>query len=158
MYEIITESENPQLTTLNEMMVQVQNSLPTDVEQSIYYAKLKHLLHPEIFNFCKEQIELKQDLNLFRMSVGKPMVEKEIREYIDNLKQKYNEHYENVGLDYHIEVTRYDYGVPVFVVIKRTEIFMKKFVFRFKKERLTDGIANLSQSGLILNTLKKGSE
>ena len=149
MYEIITEAENPQLTTLNEMMVQVQDSLPTDVEQSIYYAKLKQLLHPEIFNFCKEQIELKQDLNLFRMSVGKPMVEKEIREYIDNLKQKYNEHYENVGLDYHIEITRYDYGVPVFCIIKRNnKIYMKKFVFRFRKINQKEGIGNLSNAGI----------
>lgn len=149
MYEIITEKENPQLTTLNEMMVQVQSSLPTEIEQSIYYAKLKQLLHPEIFNFCKEQVELKEDLNLFRMSVGKPMDENEIREYIDGLKQKYNEHYDNVGIDYHIEVTRYDYGVPVFCIIKRnSKIYMKKFVFRFKKLNQRSGIDGLSNSGV----------
>ena len=150
--------EHPDLVSINEMFVNIEPHLPEDIEGSIYYPKLKTLLRSELINFCKEQIELKNDLEILRMNVGQVMSESEIREYLDGLMSKYNSTVNNVGLSYHIEATRIDYGVPVFVVIKRTEIFMKKFVFRFKKERLTDGIANLSQSGLILNTLKKGSE
>ena len=88
--KILNEQENPQMQLLNEMIVNVDRHLPNDVEQSIYYPKLKHLLHAEIINFCKEKLELKQDLNLLRMSVGKVMSENEIREYLDSLKEKYN--------------------------------------------------------------------
>lgn len=94
--KIINENETSQIQSLNEMFVNVSENLPKDIEQSIYYTKLKTLLHAEIFNFCKEQLELKQDLNLFRMSVGKTMTESEIREYLDGLKEKYNSHYDNV--------------------------------------------------------------
>lgn len=146
--KVFNENENPQITTLNEMFINVKDSLPDEIEQSIYYSKLKQLLHSEIFNFCKEQIELKQDLNFFRMNVGKNMTEIEIREYLDGLKEKYNAHYDNVGIDYHIEVTRYDYGVPVFCIIKRNEIFMKKFVFRFRKSNQAKGIEGLTNSGI----------
>ena len=149
-------SENSQITQLNEMMVQVKDSLPTEIEQSVYYAKLKQLLHPEIYNFCKEKIELKQDLNFLRMKVGEKMTEKEIREYLDSLKLKYNGAVDDIGIDYAIEVTRVDYGVPVFVVIKRNEISMKKFVFRFRKINQEKGIGNLTVSGLPLDALKGG--
>lgn len=150
--------EHPDLRTINEMFVNVEPHLPEDIEGSIYYPKLKMLLRSELITFCKEQIELKEDLDLLRMSVGQVMSEKEIREYLDELMLKYNSVDNNVGLSYHIEATRVDYGVPVFVVIKRTEIHMKKFVFRFRKEKLSDGIGNLSGSGILLNTLKKGRE
>ena len=63
----INEAENPQLTTLNELFMKNHDSLPIDVENSIYYARLRQLLHPEIFNFCKEQEELKADLNFLRI-------------------------------------------------------------------------------------------
>lgn len=149
-------SENSQITQLNEMMVRVNDSLPTEIEQSVYYAKLKQLLHPEIYNFCKEKIELKQDLNFLRMNVGEKMTEKEIREYLDSLKLKYNGEVDDIGIDYAIEVTRVDYGVPVFVVIKRNEISMKKFVFRFRKINQENGIGNLTVSGLPLDALKGG--
>ena len=39
----------------------------------------------------------------------------------------------NIGIEYHIEVTRYDYGVPVFVVIKRDIIYIKKICFQIQK-------------------------
>ena len=55
--KVLLESETSQLKQLNEMKVNIDKSLPNDVEQSIYYAKLKTLLHPEIFNFCKEKSE-----------------------------------------------------------------------------------------------------
>lgn len=142
--KIITESTAPQLETLNEMYIHIADNLPNTVEQSIYYAKLKQLLHGEIFNFCKEQTDLKQDLNILRMSIGIAMPEKEIREYLDGLKEKYNEHYDNVALEYHIEQTRVDFGVPVFVIIKRGEIFAKKFVFRFKKSSAAESLDGLT--------------
>ena len=77
--------------------------------------------------------DLKDDLNMLRMNVGEQLSEEEIREYLDNLKTTYNSKDNNVALDYHIEVTRFDYGVPVWVTIKRGSIHMKKFVFRFRK-------------------------
>jgi len=80
---------------------------------------------------------------MFRMSVGTALPEKEIREYLDGLKEKYS-HYDNVGLEYHIEQTRVDYGVPVFVIIKRGEIYSKKFVFRFKKANANDSLEGLT--------------
>ena len=145
--QIITEQENPQIQTLNEMIVKVGDSLPKEVEQSIYYPKLKHLLHGEIINFCKEQVEMKQDLNLFRMNVGSIMSEQEIREYLDGLREKYK-HYENLALDYHIEVTRFDYGVVVFCIIKRNYIFTKKFVFRFRKKSVGVSMDGFTSGGI----------
>ena len=151
-------NENPQITQINEMFVNVQQGLSDEIEGSIYYGKLRNLLHSEILGFCKEQLELKQDLNMFRMMIGQDMNESEIREYLDGLKLKYNNQDNNIGIDYHIEVTRVDYGVPVFVVIKRNEIFMKKFVFRFRKKKISDGVSNLTISGIPLDALKKGRE
>lgn len=151
---MIILEENAQLTKLNEMFVSVQNSLPTEVENSIYYSKLKALLHPEIYNFCKEQLELKSDLNFLRMSVGETITESEIRDYLNGLKQKYNDQDNNVGIDYHIESTRIDYGVSVFCVIKRDKIYMKKFVFRFRKSNISDGIGQLSNAQIIKEALK----
>lgn len=148
--------ESSQLKTLNEIFVNSLESLPPDVENSIYYARLKKMLHPEIINFCKEQTQLKEDLNLFRMNVGQVLSESEIREYLNGLMDKYNGKTNNVGLDYHIEATRIDYAVPVFCVIKRNEIFMKKFVFRFKKPSISSSISNLSTASIPLDTLKKG--
>ena len=46
--------------------------------------------------------------------------------------------------------------MPVFVVIKRNEISMKKFVFRFRKINQEKGIGNLTISGLPLDALKGG--
>ena len=82
------------------------------------------------------------------MSVGKVMSENEIREYLDSLKEKYNSHYEDIGIDYHIEVTRYDYGVPVFCIIKRNQIYTKKFVFRFRKGNMASNIDGFGSGGL----------
>ena len=52
-------NESSQIKQLNETLLTVMDSLPLDVEQSVYYNKLKQLLHSEIFNFCKDQNELK---------------------------------------------------------------------------------------------------
>jgi len=155
---MIVLEENSQLTQINEMFVNVQDSLPTEIENSVYYAKLKAALHPEIIKFCKEQLELKSDLNFLRMSVGETISESEIRDYLNTLKNKYNSENNNVGIDYHIEATRIDFGVSVFCVIKRDEIYMKKFVFRFRKPSISDGIGNLSNAQLIKESLKTKEE
>ena len=153
---MIILNEDPQIASLNEMFMTAQESLPKNIESSIYYPKLKTLLHPEILSFCKEQIELKADLNFLRMEVGNTLSESEIREYLDSLKLKYNDKDDsNICLDYHIEVTRVDYGVPVFVVIKRgNNIIMKKFCFRFRKKSVSDSLSGLTISGIPLDTLK----
>lgn len=154
---VILEEENQQLKTLSEMVISTLPSLPTDVENSIYYARIKQLLHPEVMNFCKEQLGLKEDLNMLRMSVGEAMTERELREYLDGLKKKYADD-EHVGIEYHIEVTRVDYGVPVFCTIQRgNKIFLKKFVFRFRKANQSDGIDSLSISQIFNAEAKRRS-
>jgi hypothetical protein len=145
---MIIEEESRDLKNLNEMFVNVYDSLPTNIENSIFYPKLKQLLQLEIIKFTKEQIEIRQDLNLFRMNIGEALSEKDIREYLDSLKLKYNLTDNNVGIDYHIEVTRYDFGVPIFVVIKRDDIHMKKFVFRFRKASATMGLDTVDFGGI----------
>lgn len=152
--KVIVEEMIPQMIELNETLVSVLPSLSKEVEGSIYYSKLKMMLHKEILNFCKEQTELRDDLNFFRQSVGSSITESAIRDYLDSLKEKYNGKIENVGIDYHIEVTRIDYGVSVFCVIKRQNIHMKKFVFRFRKANQTLGLGNLTISGIPLDSLK----
>lgn len=144
------EEESKEIKALNEMFVKVFDSLPTSIENSIFYPRLKTLLHMEIRRFTKEQIELRQDLDLLRMNIGEALSEKEIREYLDSLKTKFNSTDNNVGLDYHIEVTRYDYGVPVFVIIKRDVIYMKKFIFRFRKTSTTMSLDDVDVGGLPL--------
>jgi len=145
---MIILEESKELKQLNEMFVKVENSLPEKIENSIYYPKLKQLLMPEIVRFTREKIELRDDLNFFRMNIGENLSDTEIREYLDSLKEKYNLTDNDIGLDYHIEVTRFDYGVPVFVVIKRDKIYMKKFVFRFKKSDISGGLQTVSQAGI----------
>jgi hypothetical protein len=148
--EIELSEESRDIIQLNEMLFRVQDSLPKNIENSVFYPKLKQLLHMEIVRFAKEKIELRQDLNFLRMNIGEPIPESEIREYLDSLKAKYNGVTHEIGLDYHIEVTRIDYGVPVFVIIKRDTIYMKKFVFRFRKANISQGVEGLSQQGVPL--------
>lgn len=145
---IICEESN-EIKKLNEMFVDVSGALPTNIENSIYYPKIKHLLFPEIVSFCKEKTELKADLNILRDLVGEPMSEPEIRQYLDTLKVKYNGEINNIGIDYHIEQTKFDYGVAVFVIIKRDTIYSKKFVFRFKKKDPTASVGDLTTTGLL---------
>lgn len=148
------ETLNPQLETLNEIFIQNHSSLDPEVTNSIYYSKLKHLLHQEIISFCKEQTELKADLNFFRMSVGQVISSTEIADYLNGLKEKYSK-MENVGLEYHIEATRIDYGVVVFCMIKRRDLHVKKFVFRFRKASVSEGIFDISNGGIPENSDEK---
>ena len=147
--------ESTDIQQLNEIFFHVLPSLPTNIENSIYYAKIKTLLHPEIVIFCKEKTELKQDLTFFRMTVGEKMTEKAIREYLDALKNKYNTVDNNIGIEYHLEITRTDIGVPVFVAIKRDDFYIKKFVFRFRKG-LSSSLGDLSNAGILM--LKEETE
>jgi len=145
---VVMLEESREIKELNEMFVKVENSLPEKIENSIYYPKLKVLLHPEIVRFTREKIELRDDLNFFRMNIGEQLSDTEIREYLDSLKLKYNFEDNDIGIDYHIEATRFDYGVAVFVVIKRDKIYMKKFIFRFKKGNISDGLKDVTQAGI----------
>lgn len=154
--KIKISEETNQIAQLNELFVDVQPSLPRNIENSIYYTKLKNILHGEINQFCKEKLELKADLHFLRMNVGQALPEQEIRDYLDELKRKYNTTDNNIGIDYHIEITRVDYGVPVFVIIKRDDIYLKKFVFRFRRADITKGLSGLSNSGNPLEVLKEG--
>lgn len=141
-------SESEQLTKLNEMFMNSLPSLSPSVTNSVYYGKLKTLLHSEIVYFAKEKKQLKDDLNFLRLMVGEKLTEDAIKEYLDGIKAKYNDSDSDIGIEYHIEVTRIDFGVPVFVIIRRgAEIFMKKFVFRFKKNSVTEGLNDVSLSG-----------
>jgi hypothetical protein len=143
--------ENSELNTLNEMFVNVLPSMPSKIENSIYYNRLKHLLMPEIITYCKEFTDMRDDLLYLRAAIGTELSEDAIRAYLDGLKEKYNDKNNNIGLDYHIEATRIDYGVPVFVIIKRTDISMKKFVFRFRKTDVATGMDGLSPIGVPLS-------
>ena len=139
--------EHNDIVQLNEFFIDAKPSLSTNVTNSVYYNKLKHLLHSEIVYFCKEKTELKNDLNMLRMMVGEKLTEESIREYLNGLKEKYNSD-TNIGIEYHIESTRIDYGVPTFVIIRRGEnVSMKKFVFRFKKTSMIDSLDGVAPSG-----------
>lgn len=139
--------EHNDIIRLNEFFIDAKPSLSTNVTNSVYYNKLKHLLHSEIVYFCKEKTELKNDLNMMRMMVGEKLTEESIREYLNGLKEKYNSD-TNIGIEYHIESTRIDYGVPTFVIIRRGEnVSMKKFVFRFKKTSMIDSLDGVAPSG-----------
>ena len=156
---MILEEQSSDMKKLNEMFIDVGDSLPTKIENSIFYPKLKQLLHQEILRFFMKSSEsthkeLKDDLNLLRLNVGEKLSEVEIREYLDALKETYNSENNNVAIDYHIEVTRFDYGVPVWVVIKRSNIHMKKFVFRFRKAKITMGLDDVSIGGIPLKEAK----
>ena len=88
---------------LIEMLVKVAPSLPENVENTIYYTKLKTALQPEILLFTKEQIELREDLNILRMNIGEDISEEFLKDYMESLKEKYNLKQENVGVEYHLE-------------------------------------------------------
>jgi hypothetical protein len=148
---IIIDEESQNLVSLNEMLFKVQDSLPTKIENSIFYPKLKHLLHGEILRFTREHIELRQDLNLLRMNVGQVLPEAEVREYLNSLKEKYNGQIDDIGIDYHIEFTKIDYSAAVFVIIKRGVVQMKKFVFRFRKGAVKQSLQDVSISGIPVN-------
>lgn len=145
------ESDSNEIKMLDEFVVELSDSNISDnVERSIFYPKLKQLMFKEINLFCREQIALKNDLQFVRMQIGMPMGEQEVRELFETLMKKYNtSNNDNVGLIYHLETTRFDYGVSLFVIIKRDEIYAKKFVFRFRrKEMANPGISFKNETAI----------
>ena len=146
---MIIESDSNELKMFDEFSVELSDSgISDNVERSIFYPRLKQLLFKEINLFCREHIGLKADLQFIRMQIGSPMTEQEVRALFEELIRKYNTSAnDNVGVMYHVEKTRFDYGVPLFVIIKRDEILAKKFVFRFKRKELSDpGISFRNES------------
>jgi len=137
----IDRSEKMEL--LHELFIKVENSLPASLENSIFYSRLKATMTQEILKFLKEQIDLKNDLLNLKNDIGEVKSEFEIRNILDSLSKKYNLEDNNVAIIYHIESTRFDYGVPVIVIIKRDIVFVKKFVFRFKKETVSSKVGDI---------------
>lgn len=125
-----------ELETLHELFIKVEDSLPADLENSIFYSRIKNTMTKELMSFMREQAALRADLMRLKDKIGEIMSEDQIRRELEPL-MKYNEEDNNVGVIYHIESTRLDYGVPVIVIIKRDVLYVKKFVFRFKKEDMS---------------------
>lgn len=145
--EIINEELDNETKSVNEMIISMQKSLPTKVTNNIYYTKLKYLMFNEIIKFCKEKIDLKIDLLGLKDTIGEFLSEEQILDLFNSFKAKYNDqNYPDIGVEFHVESTRLDYGVCVFIIIKRGDtIFCKKFIFRYRKT--TAGIG-LDFSGL----------
>jgi hypothetical protein len=125
-----------ELETLHEMFIKVEDPLPADLENSIFYSRIKNTMTRELLGFMREQTELKADLLRLKDKIGDVMSESQIRKELEKM-MKYNEQNNNVGVIFHIESTRLDYGVPVIIMIKREVLHVKKFVFRFKKEDMS---------------------
>lgn len=131
--KIINEELSAPIRDTNEAIISVQPSLGIRETNTLYYPKLKYLMFNEITRFCKEKIDVRNDLLTLRTYIGEFLSEEEIQNILDGLKQKYSE-VQDIGIEYHIEATRHDYGVCVFVIIKRGDIvYCKKFIYRFRK-------------------------
>ena len=90
-----------------------------------------------IKEYEEEIEELKNEIyalkNFKNEKIGYEKEIEELKKSNNALKEKYNNNVQNIGLDYHLEATRIDYGVAVFCIIKRDDIYAKKFIFRFRK-------------------------
>lgn len=143
--------ESTDIEKLNETIVKIIPSVSEKILNSSYYPRIKVLELPEIIRFCKEQTSLKNDLLAILTYVGEQMSEEDIRNIFDSMKRKYNQN-DKIGLDYHIEMTRYDYGICLFVIIKRDDVYAKKFVFRYKrKDKSETNIDGLTSVGYPLS-------
>lgn len=142
--------ESEEMKSLSESIIKASDSLDPTITNSIYYPRLKQLMFKEIVDFCKEKLELREDLFELQDCIGDYLSEAEIRQYLEELKQKYNMS-NDIGIEYHIESTRVDFGVVVFVTIKRNDIYIKKFVFRYRKGATTS-LDNISTNGIPYNT------
>jgi hypothetical protein len=133
-----------ELEALHEMFIKVEDALPADLENSIFYSRIKNSMTRELLKFMREQTGLRADLMRLKDKIGEVMSEAQIHRELDAM-MKYNEQDNNVGVIYHIESTRIDYGVPVIVIIKREVLHVKKFVFRFKKEDMSANIGGVGR-------------
>ena len=155
--EMIVEEISPEIQKINETIMTVYPSLDPRVTNNIYYTKLKYLLFNDIIKYCKEQIDLRQDLLNLRSQIGEYYTDEQLRDMFDAIKIKYNTGTnDTIGIDYHIESTRLDYGVCLFCVLKRGDIInIKKFIFRFRKGNLNSGVQGLNSVGLEIPDMKK---
>ena len=126
------------------MKITVIDTVPNEISSSIHYSKIKHALHSHIITFCRDKKELKNDLKLLSYGVGREYDYGILLEVMEGLKEKYNGRDNNIGLEYHIEFTRYDFALVLSVIIKRDTIEMKKFVYRYKKKGIGDSMLNTS--------------
>ena len=152
--KIITEEVSPELQQMNEKFFKTYKELSPRITNSVYYVKLKYLLFNEIIKYCKEKIELRNDLLNIQSYVGDFMSEEDIRSIFNDLKNKYNEQDtdNNICIEYHVESTHIDYGVCLFTIIKRGEtMYVKKFIFRFRKGSAGTGLdlSGISNGGTL---------
>lgn len=141
---------------INEMVIHVDDKKNKQVtysdEHSIVYGRLKHRLQNDIIKFCLNEIDLKGDLMFFRSMVGDTLRETDILSHVDSIQDKYNNgrsYNRNVGIDYYIESTRYDFVLVLFVTIVRGEnIYQTRFVFRYRKGNINAGVRDTDMSGL----------
>jgi len=84
--------------------------------------------------------------------VGDTLKEVDVLNHVSHIQDKYNNgrsYNRNVGVDYFIEATRYDFVLILFVTLIRGEnIFQTRFVFRYRKSGLTSGVRGTDMSGL----------
>lgn len=155
-----TSSESNELSrVINEMVIQVDDRTTKEVryadEHSIVYGRLRQRLHNDIIKFCLNEVDLKNDLMFFRSMVGDTLRERDINNFVKDIQAKYNNnrgYNKNVGIDYFIESTRYDFVLVLFVIIVRgANIHSTRFVFRYRKGNITDGVYGQDLSGLPVN-------
>lgn len=134
---------------MHEMLVSPEaNRISDKTQHSIIYARLKNVLLIDIVKFCREQIALRSDLQILRLNVGEYVSEEELLKYAKDLEEKWNNRPNNIGITTHLETTLFDYSLVVFVVIKRDKIYTHKFVFRFRKPSVREGLFGLDLSGI----------
>lgn len=144
---MIIEEESKELKDLNETFIKVLPSAPESVLNSAFYPRIRILEIPEIMQYCREHTDLKNDLLAIATFIGEFLTEDQIRDIFDGLKNKYNTNDSLVGLEYHMEATRVDFGIVLFVAIKRNNFYIKKFIFRFRKA-LDVSMSGLSNIGV----------
>lgn len=106
----------------------------------VNFQKLKQELFSDINIFCRNYNRLREDLHVLRLGVGQERDTESLDNYGSALKQYYNNgKVDNVGVEYRIEVTRFDIVMIVTVIIKRTDITVRNFIFRYRKSAGTQG-------------------
>ena len=84
--------------------------------------------------------------------LGDTLNEKDIVRHVKAIQDKFNNdrsYNKRVGVDYFLESTRYDFVLVLFVSIIRGEnVFQTRFVFRYRKGSLADGVYGQDLSGL----------
>jgi len=126
------------------MKIEIEKPISIAVETSINYVQLKYQLYNAINDFCKEQLELRSDLHSLRNGVGDSYNYEYLKNIADILSQKYNTLDNRIGIDWHIEKTRYDYSLIIVAVIQRGDISVETFIFRYKRADIAGDIMTFS--------------